>query len=406
MLGWGIATANEQLMPLAEGGEMPYQVFPGDSEVVFLLMPMEFGPLERMAPLAKALGDAGQETWLFDPFANHFLTTSTQSMDKIPAADIAALIQYAHQQTGKQVMLLTTGRGAIPALRGVRAWQQQVPEGDYYRGTIMLHPKLFVETPAPGEAAHYMPITYASSLPLYIFSPTKSPSRWRILEAVPVLETGGSPVYVHFLDEVRNFFFVHPEAGKEEKAVTRQLPRLLTQASGLLLSHTPSQQVAELPAPVEKTAKKELRGLEPYQGDPQAAPLSFSDTEGKHHNLADYRGQVVLLNFWATWCPPCVHEMPSMQRLADSLAGQPFAILAVNMAEKPNTVKQFLKRDVSVRFPVLLDSEGLALKDWPVYVYPTTYIVDKQGRIRYAMYGAIEWDNAEVKSILGQLLQE
>ncbi len=95
-----------------------------------------------------------------------------------------------------------------------------------------------------------------------------------------------------------------------------------------------------------------------------------------------------------------------MQRLADSLGSEPFVILAVNMAEKPEVVRKFLERDVKVRFPVLLDSEGVALKDWPVYVYPTSYIIDKRGRIRYAMYGAIEWDNARVKAILQPLLAE
>ncbi len=314
-LFWGVrlAATEGQSLPLPDGGEMPYQVYPGDADTLFLMMPMEFGPIERMQPLASALGKAGHETWLFDPYANHFLPVSTQSVDKIPAADIAALIRHAHEQSGKQVMLITTGRGAIAALRGVRQWQQQHPEAEYYRGTIMFHPKLYVETPAPGEAARYMPIAYASNLPLYIFSPTQSPSRWRIMEAVPVLEQGGSPVYVHFLDNVRNFFFVHPEPGEAERHMTARLPQMIVNAATLLESYPAQHQVAALPKVEPKREKKALRGLEPYQGSPQAAALRFYDTQGKLHVLEDYRGQVWYCSTSgppgarpaSRRCPPC-----------------------------------------------------------------------------------------------------
>jgi thiol-disulfide isomerase/thioredoxin len=72
--------------------------------------------------------------------------------------------------------------------------------------------------------------------------------------------------------------------------------------------------------------------LKPWTGGPPP-PLTLKDLEGKTHRLADYKGKVVLINFWATWCAPCVQEMPSIQRLKDKLAGRPFVVLAVNLDE-------------------------------------------------------------------------
>jgi thiol-disulfide isomerase/thioredoxin len=96
--------------------------------------------------------------------------------------------------------------------------------------------------------------------------------------------------------------------------------------------------------------------LKPWPGVITPA-LSLSDLEGKPHRLADYRGKVVLVNFWATWCVPCREEMPSIERLRTSLAGRPFVVLAVNLAEPESRIRKFLEA-VPVGFPA--DRESLA----------------------------------------------
>lgn len=144
--------------------------------------------------------------------------------------------------------------------------------------------------------------------------------------------------------------------------------------------------------------------LEDYPDVGPAPPLALADLGGKTHSLADYRGQVVLLNFWATWCPPCLVEMPAMQRLKDTFPGTTFTILAVNVKETREKAWRF-QQLVNVNFTVLLDKAGIAAQDWHVSMYPTSYLIDKTGRIRYVAYGTPAWESAEVKQLIQALLE-
>ena len=133
--------------------------------------------------------------------------------------------------------------------------------------------------------------------------------------------------------------------------------------------------------------------------------IELPDMQGRQHSLTDYRGNIVLVQFWATYCTPCRTEMPTMNRLLEKMRGKPFAIVTVNMAESPAQVRQFLQ-EVPVDFPVLLDSDGSTLGRWKVFAAPANFILDKQGKIIYTLYGAIEWDSDEMVSRLSALSEE
>ena len=144
--------------------------------------------------------------------------------------------------------------------------------------------------------------------------------------------------------------------------------------------------------------------LEAYPEVGPVPPLSLKDLGGASHTLDDYRGQVVLLNFWATWCPPCLVEMPAMQRLKAAFTDTAFTILAVNVKESREKAWRF-QQLLDVSFTVLLDTTGQAAEDWDVTVYPTSYLIDTTGRIRYMAYGALDWNSADVKRAIEMLQQ-
>ena len=142
--------------------------------------------------------------------------------------------------------------------------------------------------------------------------------------------------------------------------------------------------------------------MKPWGGGP-TPPLALRDLAGKEHKLADYKGKVVILNFWATWCDPCREEMPAMQRLQDKLAGKPFAILAVDYGEGPPRIGEFLKK-VPVRFTVLLDRDTSAATAWKVKVLPTTLVIDPEQKVRFVAVGDVGWDTLPVESEIVKLL--
>jgi peroxiredoxin len=152
------------------------------------------------------------------------------------------------------------------------------------------------------------------------------------------------------------------------------------------------------------TLQTQAGELKPYKGKP-LPDFELSDLKGGKHKLSDYKGKVVLVNFWATWCPPCVKEMPSMQRLQDKYQDRDFQILAVNMGEDATTITIFLDK-IKVNFPILMDSDGAVLKQWKIFAFPTTFLVDKEGNIAYGLFGGLEWDSPEAMAVVDELLKK
>jgi len=143
--------------------------------------------------------------------------------------------------------------------------------------------------------------------------------------------------------------------------------------------------------------------LKPWTGG--ATPeLALADLAGKEHRLADYRGRVVLVNFWATWCEPCREEMPSIDRLRSSLKGKPFEVLAVNMAEPLSRIEKFAAT-VPVGFPLLRDRDGTTAKSWKAKLLPATFLIGRDGRIRYVAYGELDWSSDAVRARVAELLK-
>jgi peroxiredoxin len=127
-------------------------------------------------------------------------------------------------------------------------------------------------------------------------------------------------------------------------------------------------------------------------GEGHPAPdFTLPVLDGGEQSLASLRGRVVLLNFWATWCKPSEAEMPAMQRLHDSLAGEDFALVAVSVDAGPDEVRAFRDR-LALGFPILLDPEKRAANAYQTFRFPESWLIDRAGTVVARYIGPREWD--------------
>ena len=135
----------------------------------------------------------------------------------------------------------------------------------------------------------------------------------------------------------------------------------------------------------------------------QAPKLMVPDLQNDIFDLKEYRGRVVLINFWATWCIQCIRELPSFQKLKERLGSDRFEIIAVNVQEPASRVRKFLS-DKPYTFKFLLDQKGDIYRAYGVRVFPTTFIVDAQNRMVGRVVGERKWDRPKLVGYLRQLI--
>ena len=133
---------------------------------------------------------------------------------------------------------------------------------------------------------------------------------------------------------------------------------------------------------------------------PPVPALRLRDLDGKLHDIEDYKGRVVVVNFWATWCAPCRKELPSLDRAWTALKRDGVQLLAVSMGDSAEKVDRFLKR-YPVDIPILVDERATLKQSWQLQGMPTTYVVAPNGVIYFGAIGEREWDSRE---ILDQIL--
>jgi thiol-disulfide isomerase/thioredoxin len=137
----------------------------------------------------------------------------------------------------------------------------------------------------------------------------------------------------------------------------------------------------------------------------QAPDFNLRDAHGGISSLSGYRGHLVLLNFWATWCGPCREEMPSMETLSRNFGGQGFVVAAVNQRENAAQVNRFMKTH-GLNFPAPLDTDGRVAQSYRVYGIPVTYLINGNGQAVGMKAGPKDWASAEVVSVFRKLIGE
>jgi peroxiredoxin len=142
-----------------------------------------------------------------------------------------------------------------------------------------------------------------------------------------------------------------------------------------------------------------------HASTPAAAPeFTLPTPDGKKVSLAQLRGQVVFVNFWATWCPPCRVEMPSMERLHQQFKGRGLAMLAIDIGESPKQVARFMK-EFRLSFPALVDADSTVASRYGVQGSPVTVLIDRNGRVVGRAVGPRDWASPEGQALVRSLLE-
>ena len=378
---------------LASGDQLVIWIAPG------------FGSHMRSLAMSKELVKRGVEVWHVDLAESLFLPKNTSTMRSIDGNYVAGLIDAAYHKTGKKITLLSRSYGVLPLLRGARVWQENHQDDDasYLNGAILFSPETYKKIPALGLPPVYSDITYASNIPVVLHQAGNRSNRWQLTDLLSNFEKGGAPVFVRFKKGVISLF--HSEDNSQKtKSILQKIPDELISDLALLNKLPVPKQVAILPVNVDGESKGLDSKLKRFKGNELPLPLDLVSARGEQFKRSNYNGKVTLVNFWATWCPPCVEEIPSLNNLRKIMMGKPFELISVNYAEDKQRVTDFLKR-VNVDFPVLLDETGRVSASWNVLVYPSTFVISPNGKITHGVNGAILWDSPETVKNLNALMK-
>ncbi len=169
----------------------------------------------------------------------------------------------------------------------------------------------------------------------------------------------------------------------------------------LLWSGTGSAQ----PAGNQGINYKLVPNLEPMKDKSPTPDFTLPNPSGKKTSLKDFRGKVVLLNFWASWCVPCRQEMPAMERLYQEFKGEDFVVVGVNVKEQNAKALEFTK-ELKITYPILLDEHGDAGLLYGAWGLPTTYLIGRKGEGLARMWGPADWYGSGARELVRTLLAD
>jgi thiol-disulfide isomerase/thioredoxin len=397
------ADAEELWTDDSEGNEIAINTLPAEGDLLMIWFQDHAEERESFDNMLASINQLGIEVWRVDLLASYFLPRSRETLRTLPGDGVAAVIRSALQQRDKRILLAAYDRMPLPLLRGVRQWQLTATDPRLL-GAVLFYPNLFGAPPPAGEAPQIDPILNATNIPLVIYQPALGSLRWRLRQVIEPLWQAGAPVYVYLVPEVRDWFFMgEGKHGPGEQAATKALAKQMLGVAAMLEHHP---QPTAVKSPAENAMPRgEIQTLVELAEPLQLTPFNLAEIDGRRYDSERFQDKVVLLNFWATWCPPCVEELPSLNRLQRRYADRELRIVSIDFRETPEQMASFLQR-TPVEFPVLMDGDGQVALNWQVFSFPSSFIIDRQGHIRYSANRAIDWDSPEVWQVIEKLLEE
>jgi thiol-disulfide isomerase/thioredoxin len=403
-----------------QGNELDVKVVGGEHKQgpLILWFTNQYAETIGAQAIAHALARRGATVWMVDLLDSLLLQRSNEAVRGLDGKGVAALMT-AGVKTGRPVTVVGLDRMAVPILRGMREWQMSASNPEAVTGAVLLFPNLYRGTPVAGELPSFFGIVSATNMPVMILEPERGVNRNRLGSLLDALQGAGSQTFARIIPNVRDYFPLHlrtvqndslkdlPGLMKPEEAKAMQaLPDELLESSRMLSAALHPRQVLPLNENLDKPIQQQF-GLIPVN-HLKAANFALPDLSGQIHRLVhgalDDRADVTLVNFWASWCPHCVEEIPSMNALAQSYPPGKLRVLSINFKESPAHVRAFMKQ-FSVHFPILIDRQGDVAAEWGVFAFPSSFLVDDRGRILYSVNASIDWNTPKVKALIDQIIR-
>jgi len=384
---------DEIIVPASNDTEITVTRFAAAGKHLMVWLAPEYGFRTGHRSLARMLTEQNIEVWQSNIVESLFMPQGTTSLKQLDGTYIADVIEYAYKTTGKKIIVTGDSYAASSALIGAHQWQQRKRSDSYLIGAVLFTPYTYAYIPPLGMEPEYLAIVSATNIPMMIYQAKGSATIGQFELLVNKLQQHNNPVYTRFVPNVMSLFYQEPPTA-EMQIQAKALPGNIKMMISVLEKHDvparpiPLQASATIKSGIDVLLKK-------YKGENAPIPIKLKDIDGNIVSKDDFAGQVTIINFWATWCPPCIEEIPSLNRLNKKLSGSSFELISINYAEDNKTIAEFMK-SVNVEFPVLLDKNGEFAKQWNVISYPSTFIIDSKGVIQYGVNAAIEWDDPEV----------
>lgn len=389
------------IVPVSSGDEITVEKFPAKGKYLMVWLAPEYGFRGAHRSLARMLTEQNIEVWQSNIAESLFLPLGSTSIKKMDGKHVADIMEYAHKTTGKKIIVVGDSYATVSALQGARQWQLKKQSEPYFIGAILFSPYTYATIPPLGQLPEYMPIIEATNIPIMIYQAKNNGNIGQFDTLVKKLQQHGNPVYTRMTPKVMSLFY-EDKPTKEMLEQVKPMPLSIKKMIAVLEKHPVPSTAIELKELEEAKSGIDIY-LKKYTGSIKPIAINLEDAQGKTIVKNNYQGQVTVVNFWATWCRPCIEEIPSLNRLKQKMEGLPFELISINYAEDKKTILDFMKM-VQVDFPVLLDQEGEFAKQWNVITYPSTFVIDKNGNIEYGVNAAIEWDNPELIKKIKSLL--